>query len=168
MNKKILSSNVSIFCLVILLAACGLGFQSLPSNVYPNMLDLLFGFSGLEVQNTFEALGEKGRTQYIYSSLVLDTFFPIIYGLLFLALLLKLQEKRMFILSLPFMAVIFDLCENISISVMMSADMFKEISESQIFFSSAFNQCKWVLCTLIITVLLIRVGKKAILGPKKV
>ena len=103
------------------------------------MLDLSFGFSGPDVQNTFEALGDKGRAQYIYSSLVLDTVFPIIYGLLFLALLLKLQEERTFILSLPFMAVIFDLCENISISVMMSADMFKEISESQIFFSSAFN-----------------------------
>ena len=132
------------------------------------MLDLSFGFSGPDVQNTFEALGKQGRTQYIYTSLVLDTVFPIIYGLLFLALLLKLQEERNFVLSLPFMAVIFDLCENISISVMMSADMFKEISESQIFFSSAFNQCKWVLCTLIITVLLIRVGKKAILGSKNV
>ena len=50
----------------------------------------------------------------------------------------------------------------------VSFSMFKEISESQIFFSSAFNQCKWVLCTLIITVLLIRVGKKAILGSKNV
>ena len=132
------------------------------------MLDLSFGFSGPDVQNTFEALGKQGRTQYIYTSLVLDTVFPIIYGLLFLALLLKLQEERNFVLSLPFMAVIFDLCENISISFMMSSGSFNAISQSHILFASSFNQCKWVLCTLIITVLLIRVGKKAILGSKNV
>ena len=111
MEKKI-TSNKSIFLLLISLFICSVCFQNLPNNIYPNMLDLSFGFSGPDVQNTFEALGDKGRAQYIYSSLVLDTVFPIIYGLLFLALLLKMQEERTFILSLPFMAVIFDLCEN--------------------------------------------------------
>ena len=158
-----LSSTKVIFLLVILLLACSVGFQNLPNNIYPNMLDLLFGFNALDVQKTFEALGETGRTQYIYSSLILDTAFPIIYGLLFFALLLKLKEERAFILSLPLMAVIFDLCENISISLMMSSDLFYEIPESQIFISSALNQCKWVLCILVIAILLIRFGKKAIL-----
>jgi len=158
-----LSSTKVIFLLVILLLACSVGFQNLPNNIYPNMLDLLFGFNALDVQKTFEALGETGRTQYIYSSLILDTAFPIIYGLLFFALLLKLKEERAFILSLPLMAVIFDLCENISISLMMSSDLFYEISESQIFISSVLNQCKWVLCILVIAILLIRFGKKAIL-----
>jgi len=158
-----LSSTKVIFLLVILLLACSVGFQNLPNNIYPNMLDLLFGFNALDVQKTFEALGETGRTQYIYSSLILDTAFPIIYGLLFFALLLKLKEERAFILSLPLMAVIFDLCENISISLMMSSDLFYEIPESQIFISSVLNQCKWVLCILVIAILLIRFGKKAIL-----
>ena len=161
--KKKITSNKSIFFLLILLFICSVCFQNLPNNIYPNMLDLSFGFSGPDVQNTFEVLGEKGRTQYIYSSLVLDTVFPIIYGLLFFALLLKLKEERAFILSLPLMAVIFDLCENISISLMMSSDLFYEIPESQIFISSVLNQCKWVLCILVIAILLIRFGKKAIL-----
>ena len=158
-----LSSTKVIFLLVILLLACSVGFQNLPNNIYSNMLDLLFGFNALDVQKTFEALGETGRTQYIYSSLILDTAFPIIYGLLFFTLLLKLKEERAFILSLPLMAVIFDLCENISISLMMSSDLFYEIPESQIFISSVLNQCKWVLCILVIAILLIRFGKKAIL-----
>ena len=123
------------------------------------MLDLSFGFSGPDVQNTFEALGEKGRTQYIYSSLVLDTVFPIIYGLLFFTLLLKLKEERVFILSLPLMAVVFDLCENVSISFMMSSGSFNDISQSHISFASSFNQCKWVLCILVITSLLIQFVK---------
>ncbi len=147
--KKKISSNKSIFLLLILLLICSACFQNLPNNIYPNMLDLSFGFSGPDVLKTFETLGETGRTQYIYSSLILDTAFPIIYGLLFFALLLKLKEERAFILSLPLMAVIFDLCENISISLMMSSDLFYEISESQIFISSALNQCKWVLCILV-------------------
>ncbi|HJM15442.1 MAG TPA: hypothetical protein QGF66_03565 [SAR86 cluster bacterium] len=161
--KKKISSNKSIFLLLILLLICSACFQNLPNNIYPNMLDLSFGFSGPDVLKTFETLGETGRTQYIYSSLILDTAFPIIYGLLFFALLLKLKEERAFILSLPLMAVILDLCENISISLMMSSDLFYEISESQIFISSALNQCKWVLCILVIVILLIRFGKKAIL-----
>ena len=161
--KKKITSNKSIFLLLILLFICSVCFQNLPNNIYPNMLDLSFGFSGPEVLKTFETLGETGRTQYIYSSLILDTAFPIIYGLLFFALLLKLKEERAFILSLPFLAVIFDLCENISISLMMSSDFFNEISESQIFISSVLNQCKWVLCILVITILFIRFGKKAIL-----
>ena len=146
MNKKILSSNAVIFCLVFLLTALLLGFQDLPSNIYPNMLDLLFGFSGLEVQNTFDSLGRTGRVQYIYSSLTLDTAFPILYALLFISILLKLNEGRVLVLCLPILAGIFDIGENISISLMMSSNSFSEIPESQIFISSALNQCKWSLC----------------------
>ena len=141
-----LSSTKIIFLLIILLLACSVGFQNLPNNIYPNMLDLLFGFNALDVQKTFEALGETGRTQYIYSSLILDTAFPILYALLFISILLKLNERRVFVLGLPILAGIFDLGENISISLMMSSYSFSEISASQIFFSSVLNQCKWSLC----------------------
>lgn len=166
MIKKMLSSNKSIFSLLVLFLICSLCFQNLPTNIYPNMLDLSFGFSGQDVQNTFEALGEKGRTQYIYSSLILDTVFPIIYGLLFFALLLKLKEERVFILSLPLMAVIFDLCENISISFMMSSGSFNAISQSNILFASACNQCKWVLCILVITSLFVQLVKSIYKGSR--
>ena len=110
------------------------------------MLDLLFGFNALDVQKTFEALGETGRTQYIYSSLILDTAFPILYALLFISILLKLNERRVFVLGLPILAGIFDIGENIFISLMMSFNSFSEIAESQIIFSSLLTQCKWSLC----------------------
>ncbi len=141
-----LSSNKSILILLILLVTCSLAFQNLPNNIYPNMLDLLFGFSSSDVQKTFEALGENGRTAYIYSSLILDTLFPILYVLLFISIILKLNEPRVSFLCLPFLAGIFDLGENISISLMMSYDVFSEISASQIFLASLLNQCKWSLC----------------------
>ena len=53
------------------------------------MLDLLFGFNALDVQKTFETLGETGRIQYVYSSLILDTVFPVLYALLFISILLS-------------------------------------------------------------------------------
>ncbi len=150
MNIKALSSNKFIFCLVALLAVCSIVFQNLPSNIYVNMLDLSFGFSGLDVQNSFEALGEEGRMQYIYSSLILDTVFPILYVLFFISILLKLHENSGLALFLPILAGIFDLSENISISMMMSFNSFSEIPESQILYASLFNQCKWSLCLCVL------------------
>ena len=60
-----LSSTKVIILLLILLLACSVGFQNLPNNIYSNMLDLLFGFNALDVQKTFETLGETGRIQYL-------------------------------------------------------------------------------------------------------
>ena len=144
--KRKITSNKSIFFLLILLFICSVCFQNLPNKIYPNMLDLLFGFNALDVQKTFETLGETGRIQYVYSSLILDTVFPVLYVLLFISILLKLNERRIFILCIPILAGIFDLGENISISLMMSSNSFSEIPESQIFISSVLNQCKWSLC----------------------
>ncbi len=110
------------------------------------MLDLSFGFSGPDVLKTFETLGETGRTQYVYSSLILDTAFPVLYVLLFVSILLKFNERRIFVLCIPILAGIFDIGENIFISLMMSSNSFSEIPESQIFISSLLNQCKWSLC----------------------
>ena len=62
----ILSSNQFITAVLILIVLCSIAFQNLPNEIYPNMLDLYFGFNGLVVQMTFEVLGETGRTQYIY------------------------------------------------------------------------------------------------------
>ena len=145
MEKKV-TSNKSIFLLLISLFICSVCFQNLPNNIYPNMLDLSFGFSGPDVLKTFETLGETGRTQYVYSSLILDTVFPVLYVLLFISILLKLNEQRIFVLCIPMLAGIFDIGENIFISLMMTSNSFSEIPESQIFISSLLNQCKWSLC----------------------
>jgi len=129
------------------------------------MLDLSFGFNVLDVQKTFDALGEQGRINYIYSALILDTVFPILYVLLIISILLKLNERRIFILFLPILAGIFDLAENIYISLMMSSYVFNEISLSQIFFASMFNQCKWALCFFSIVAILYKIiSKKLILS----
>ena len=145
-NLKILSSNKFTLSILILLIVSSIVFQNLPNNIYQNMLDLSFGFNTLDVQKTFDNLGERGRMNYIYSSLILDTVFPILYVLFFISILLKLNEKSPFILYLPLIAGLFDIGENIFISLMMSSASFNNIPESQIFFGSLFNQFKWILC----------------------
>tara|TARA_Y100000768_G_scaffold384272_2_gene367997 strand:- start:197 stop:727 length:531 start_codon:yes stop_codon:yes gene_type:complete len=142
----ILSSNQFITAVLILIVLCSIAFQNLPNEIYPNMLDLYFGFNGLEVQKTFEVLGETGRTQYIYSSLILDSLFPLLYVLLLVSIFLRLNERRALYLCLPCVAGLFDIGENILISMMMSSSSFGDISSSQIFLGSLFNQCKWSLC----------------------
>jgi len=154
--KRKITSNKSIFFLLILLFICSVCFQNLPNEIYPNMLDLLFGFNALDVQKTFETLGETGRIQYVYSSLILDTVFPVLYVLLFISILLKLNERRIFILCIPILAGIFDLGENISISLMMSSNSFSEIPESQIFIASLLNQCKWSMCLCSVIMILFK------------
>ncbi|MEC9458348.1 MAG: hypothetical protein VYB67_00140 [Pseudomonadota bacterium] len=126
------------------------------------MLDLSFGLNSLDVQKTFDALGEKGRINYIYSALILDTVFPILYVLLFISILLKFNERRIFFLFLPILAGIFDLAENIYISIMMSSYTFSEISTLQIFFASLFNQCKWILCFFSLIFILYKIISKKI------
>ena len=68
----------------------------------------------------------------------------------FVAILLKLNENTSVALFLPLLAGIFDLSENISISMMMSFNSFSEIPESQILYASLFNQCKWSLCLCVL------------------
>ena len=93
-----LSSTKVIILLLILLLACSVGFQNLPNNIYSNMLDLLFGFNALDVQKTFETLGETGRIQYVYSSLILDTAFPVLYVLLFISISYTCQFLPVFLI----------------------------------------------------------------------
>ena len=150
----ILRSNNFLVINLLMLLACIFIFQLLPNNVYQNMLDLSFGFTGLDVENTFNSLGEKGRANYVLSSLTLDTLFPILYSLFFISIFLKLNEDRLLILSLPIIAGVCDLGENVFIASMMSSLNFNQIAKSQILIGSLFNQGKWIFCFVIILILL--------------
>ena len=70
------SQNKILITIFILIAVCGQIFQSLPYNIYENMLDTKFGFGPLEVQNAMNQLGQEGRFIYIVSTFTLDTIFP--------------------------------------------------------------------------------------------
>jgi len=153
MMRKIISSNKFLISNLLLLMVCMAIFQHLPNNIYPNMLDLSFGFNVHDVQNTFNVLGDKGRMNYIVSSLTLDTLFPILYSLFFISIFLKLNEDRSLILCLPIIAGVCDLGENILIASMMSAPSLNEITASHILLGSIFNQGKWIFCFFVVALI---------------
>ena len=73
-SKK--SSQIILF---ILFNLCGLTFILLPYGIVWNMLDLHFSYTSADVFKSFYQMGEKGRYVYLYSTLIIDTFYPILY-----------------------------------------------------------------------------------------
>jgi len=75
----LVSSKKSQIAIFILLNICGLIFFILPHNIFSNMLDLRFSYSVSDVIGNLEEIGVDGRRIYIYTSLILDTIYPILY-----------------------------------------------------------------------------------------
>ncbi len=84
-----------------------------------NILDLYFHYNASDVHTLFSFYGETGRKWYLIV-LILDTIFPILYGLLlwmsitYLSLRIPLPWNfYRYLQALPFIAVIIDYLENI-------------------------------------------------------
>ena len=116
----------------------------LPYAIGQNLLDLKFGFEREEIQSAFSILGENGKNLHILVSLILDTFFPIIYVSFNLGIYYLSKYKSNIIYSIPIISGLLDLNENIQCALIMSADSLDLISDQQIFFASLTNQMKWV------------------------
>jgi hypothetical protein len=141
---KYVSQNKILIIVFILVVVCGQIFQSLPHNIYENMLDTKFGFGPLEVQNAMNQLGQEGRFAYILSTFTLDTIFPVLYVTFALGLFFKFGFQRDLIYLLPIMAGCIDLCQNIQTSLIMRAASVNEITNFQILLASYTNQAKWI------------------------
>ena len=154
---KTVSERKNVLIIFFLTIICGIGFQLVPYNVNENMLDLKFGFNSLDVKETLINLGEEGRKYYIYSSLILDTFFPIFYVSLFTGILINLNVSKIFAF-IPLSGGLLDLGENIQISLLMSS--LGAVNEYLIFSASKFNQLKWLLIYLTIFLIIVGILKK--------
>ncbi len=118
--------------------------------------DERFSYTQSDVLSTLEVIGKEGRKKYSFISGVIDMVYPIIYGLLFFLLLFKLinpidNSKIKWILITPIIAVLFDYLENFS--VLHLINIYPNISDSQVLFSSFCTSTKWIL--IAITLLLI-------------
>jgi len=121
-----LSSPKTLLALFILLLACYalMGFWTLPRldslAGLPLPETLMTGYAPEEIQAYFSALGEQGREVYLYHELVLDLFFPALYGLFFCGLFIRLlkQTRRFhgfyrFLCLIPLLAALLDYGENL-------------------------------------------------------
>ena len=105
----LVSSTKSQIIIFVLLNICGLIFFLLPHNIFWNMLDLEPYYNEAKVIASFNAIGPDGRSIYVLSALILDTFYPILYTSLILGAyikLLRILKYYYFYLSQP-LALIF-------------------------------------------------------------
>ena len=103
------SKKKSQIILFILFNICGLTFILLPYNIVWNMLDLHFSYTSADVFKSFYQMGEKGRYVNLYSTLIIDTLYPILYASLLLGAFTNLFKNNKIILFLPFIIFTLDI-----------------------------------------------------------
>ena len=146
------SKRKSQVILFILFNICGLAFILLPYGIVWNMLDLNFSYTSADVFKSFYQMGEKGRYINLYSTLILDTIYPILYISLILGAYVKLFKDNILILWIPVIAFVLDIFENINI-VYMNLN-YLNLNEAQVMIASTITSFKWitifgVICSII-------------------
>jgi len=155
---NLISSKKSQIVIFILLNICGLIFIFLPHNIFANMIDLKLSYGIEDVYDSFNAMGEEGRVINIYSTLILDTIYPILYVSLILGAYVKLFSKNSYILFIPILTGLFDFLENIQ-SVIMNLN-YSTLDESQVLLASLTTSLKWLFVALMILILVFSIFKK--------
>lgn len=115
-------------------------FPSLPIN--GEMLDLKPGYSFDEAMASMEGYGADGRTTYAWSSMLLDTLFPLVYVTLFAGLIhrFRLTEGTWWLSFVPVAAGVWDLLENVQITAMLVG--YPDVGPTQVAWASAFTTVK--------------------------
>ena len=139
---NIVSKKSSQIILFILFNLCGLIFILLPYGIVWNMLDLNFSYTSADVFKSYYQMGEKGRYIYLYSTLIIDTFYPILYTSLLLGALSNLFKNNKNILFLPITIFTLDIFENINIAYMNTT--FLDLNETQVIIASTITSSKWI------------------------
>ena len=161
MTKKYLhlvSSIKSQIILFVLLNICGLIFIFLPHNIFANMLDLELYYGKENVVRNFNAIGPDGRSVYVFSSLILDTLYPILYTSLILGAYVKLFKSSGAILFIPLIAFSSDILENLQITRLILD--FPNVNETNVSLASMATSSKWIAISIAISVLIYGIIKK--------
>ena len=152
------SKKKSQIILFILFNFCGLIFILLPYEIIWNMLDLHFNYTSADVFKSFYQMGEKGRYVNLYSTLIIDTIYPILYTSLMLGAYVTLFKKNKLILFLPITVFILDIFENINIVYMNIT--FLNLNEAQVMIASTITSFKWITVIGMLTLLIFGLIKK--------
>ena len=113
--------------------------------VFPNLpidgelLDLKPGYSFDEAMASMEEYGPEGRTVYAWSSMLLDTLFPLVYVTLFAGLIhrFRLTDGTWWLAFVPVAAGVWDLLENIQITAMLVG--YPDVGPTQVAWASTFT-----------------------------
>ena len=156
---ELVSKKNSQIILFILLNICGLIFIFLPYDIFKYMLDLYLFYDVETVYSNYVAIGEDGRHINLYSILILDTIYPILYNSLILGAFVKLYSRQhTFMLMIPILAFFLDISENLQLAYMNLT--FMHLNTFQVMVASACTSLKWIVVSTMILLLLIGVIKK--------
>ena len=171
-SARLIERNSSI-PLLVLLVLLSLLF---PAVLFPSHgigrikpLDLHFSYSPDRVYEHLTMLGPDGRTAYTGWALTSDLAFPVIYSLtLSVALMLVLRELSLpasrlrYRSLLPFLTVILDWCENLSL--VWATYVFPERVDSIASLASSFTSLKWILIVSTVLILSVAVSFWTVVG----
>jgi len=138
----------------VLFPAHGIG------NIKP--LDLYFSYSPDQVYQHLAALGTKGRSTSVSMALTTDMVFPVVYSMalsvvlvLVLRKLLPPERRLRYLCLFPFLIILADWCENVSLSMVMRT--YPGRTDTIVIFASTFTSLKWMLIILTLLMLLVAV-----------
>lgn len=172
MLQKVDSLITGKSVLLLLILANGVYFTMLAYSI-PKLMSLsgglpLFDMSpmGYDYEaavTLLNALGSNGRDIYLSLQLVLDLFYPFLFGLCYFALLQwlirvgQLKSHRWLIVSLiPILVCLFDYAENIGIWLMLTG--YPELSMSLVSITSLLTIIKSSLTMLYFSGLMVVIG----------
>lgn len=149
-NLWILFIGTFICALTLAIASFFIGVgQSLgTSSGSIQLLDTMLNYSLEEAYGQLRAYGENGRTICVFSTLILDSLFPLLYGAfmsLILAFLLQETKYRILIL-MPLLVIFADYIENTHIAFLLIN--FPEQLPNVVYFCNLFTLIKWTLIGL--------------------
>ena len=150
-NLWILFVGTCICAISMAIAALliGVGQPITGSSASIQMLDMTFDYSPEEAYEQVNAYGEQGRSVYLFTSLVLDTLFPLLYGAfmsLVLVFLLQKTKYRMLIL-MPLLLVLIDYLENTHLAFLIIN--FPEKFPNIAYWANLISLSKWTLIGLV-------------------
>ena len=109
------------------------------------------GYSEADVAEFLSALSARGRDLYLHAQLPLDFVYPVLYTLLFCALLTALRDKKTKWLILPLLLAVFDYGENLCLVRLLSAG----VTAVPVALASTFTVVKSVLMYAVFAVILV-------------
>ncbi len=154
------SKKKSQIVLFILFNLCGLVFILSPHGIFWNMIDLYFSYSSEDVFKSFYRMGGDGRHFYFYTTLIIDTIYPMLYTSLILGSYVNLFKNQSYILIIPVLTFTLDILENINI-IYMNLN-YLMLNEIQVTVASNITSLKWIAIFIMILLLTYGLFKKKI------
>ncbi len=107
--------------------------------------DPMFSYGREDIIKIADDLGEEGRSHYIYSRIFMDILWPVVYACTFYMLLsIAFKGTRMMgVIVLPFVGMLLDFLENITMMHQMYA--YPNLNSTMINIGSIFTSMKWIV-----------------------